>query len=68
MKNTNNTINRETLFENLPELLRPKEVTDFLGVGRNCVYEAIKSGELPHRKIGGVIFVPKSALMELSIA
>ncbi len=68
MKNTNNTINRETLFENLPELLRPKEVTDFLGVGRNCVYEAIKSGDLPSRKIGGVLFVPKRALLEVSVA
>lgn len=68
MKNTNGTITRQTSFEELPELLRPKEVRSFTGVGRNAVYKAIKSGELPYRKIGGVIFIPKSALIEVSVA
>ena len=68
MKNTNKTITRRTPFEELPELLRPKEVRSFTGVGKNAVYEAIKSGELPYRKIGGVIFIPKSALIEVSFA
>ena len=52
MQNTNETITRQTPFEELPELLRPKEVRSFTDVGRNAVYEAIKSGELPYRKIG----------------
>ena len=64
MEKTNEPIGRQTPFTDLPELLRPKEVRDFLGVGRNAVYEAIKSGELRHRKIGGVIFIPKAALAE----
>ncbi len=68
MKNTTGVITRQTSFEELPELLRPKEVRSFTGVGRNAVYEAIKSGELPYRKIGGVIFIPKAALMEVSVA
>ena len=68
MKNTNETITRQTPFGDLPELLRPKEVRAFTGVGRKAVYGAIKSGELPHRKIGGVIFIPKAALMEVSVA
>jgi len=68
MKNTKETITRRTPFGELPELLRPKEVRSFTGVGRNAVYAAIKSGELPYRKIGGVIFIPKAALMEVSVA
>ncbi len=62
MKNTKEMITRQTPFEELPLLLRPKEVRSFTGVGKNAVYEAIKSGELPSRKICGVIFIPKSAI------
>ncbi len=60
-------IDRQTPFSDLPELLRPKEATEWLNLGRNAIYEAVKSGELPHRRIGGCIFIPKSALMELSV-
>ena len=67
MKNTNSAINSQTPFAKLPELLRPVEVTSFLGLGRNTIYEAIKSGELPHRRIGGIIFIPKSALQEVPV-
>ena len=68
MKNTNGAITRQTPFEELPELLRPQEVRSYLGLGANAVYKALKRGELPHRKIGGVIFVPKSALVEVPVA
>ena len=68
MKDTNGAITRYTSFENLPELLRPNEVRDFLGVGANAIYNAIQNGELPHRKIGGVIFIPKAALVEVPVA
>ena len=68
MRKVEVTINRQTPFSELPELLRPKEATEWLNLGRNSIYEAIKSGELPHRRIGGCIFIPKSALMEVSVA
>ena len=64
MESTNKKITRQTPFEELPELLRPTEVTCFLGLGRNAIYEAIKSGEIPHQRIGGILFIPKRALAE----
>ena len=68
MKDINGTITRHTPFEELPELLRPQEVRSYLGLGANAVYKALERGELPHRKIGGVIFIPKASLVEVSVA
>ena len=36
----------------------PGEVRQVLRTGRNATYNAIKSGDIPHTKIGGVIKVP----------
>ncbi len=67
MTNTNGEITRHTPFEELPELLRAQEVRAYLGLGANAVYKALERGELPHRKIGGVIFIPKAALVEVLV-
>ncbi len=56
-------INRRTKLEDLPELLTPMEVRAFLGIGRNTVYELIESGELPARRFGQRLFIPKAALV-----
>lgn len=58
-------INRKTKLENLPELLTPMEVRTFLGLSRGSVYKLIESGELPARRLGRRIFIPKAALMEV---
>ena len=68
MKNTKETVNRKTSFEDLPELLRTKEVQAFLGVAPDTLYRAIQNGEIPHRKIGHIIFIPKGALKEVFVA
>ncbi len=57
-------INRQTKMEDLPEFLTPHEVRDFLGLGRDSVYKLIESGELPARRFGQRLFVPKKAFME----
>ncbi len=61
-------INRKTKLEDLPELLTPMEVRAFLGLGRNTVYELIESGEIPARRFGQRLFVPKAALVEVPVA
>jgi hypothetical protein len=38
----------------------PGEVRKVLRIGRNATYNAIKSGDIPSFKIGGVIKVPTS--------
>ena len=62
-------INRKTPFKDLPELLTPHEVRDFLGLGRDSIYKLVESGELPARRFGQKIFIPKKALMmEVNLA
>ena len=60
-------INRTTKMEDLPEFLTPHEVRDFLGLGRDSVYKLIESGELPARRFGQRLFVPKAALVEMPV-
>ncbi len=57
-------VSRTTKMEDLPEFLTPHEVRDFLGLGRDSVYKLIESGELPARRLGQRLFIPKKALTE----
>lgn len=40
-----------------------EEVADFLGVGRNLVYEACGRMEIPHRRVGRRLLFLRSALV-----
>lgn len=44
--------NRCTCYDDLPLMLTVAEVIDALGIGRNTLYEIIRMGELPSRRIG----------------
>ncbi len=57
-------INRQTNFEDLPQMMTPLEVQAFLGLGRATVYSLIGEGKIPVRRIGRRLFVPKQELME----
>lgn len=41
---------------------RPTEVAEGCGLSRTTVYEAIRTGELPSRRLGKRIVVPADAL------
>ncbi len=56
-------VDRQTSFENLPELLTPAEARAFLGFSRSTMYQLIRKGEIPARRIGRKIFVYKATLM-----
>lgn len=47
------------------QTLRIEEAAKLLGIGRTAAYAAIKRGEIPHVKIGGLKLVPKQALEKL---
>lgn len=49
-------------FDQLPDWLSVEQARQFIGLGRATVYELIRSGELPSRKFGRQIRVPKAAL------
>ena len=64
--NASPRITRTTPVELLPELLSPDEVRAWLGLGRSTVYDAIRRGELPHKRFGRMLRVPKAAIVELA--
>lgn len=45
-----------------PLWMTPQDVADMFGVHRNTVYEWIRAGELPSKKLGTLIFIDRDAL------
>ncbi len=52
-------------WDDLPDVLNPLQVAHFLGVGRNTVYQNLRTGLIPSIKIGRRVLVPKAALRRL---
>ena len=57
-------IDRHTPVADLPELVRPREFQAWSGCSRSHIYHSLRTGELPHCRIGCRIFIPKSAIEE----
>lgn len=55
-------INRHTKIEDLPSLLTPDEFRAAVGLSKNFVYDLIRKGELPVKRFGRQIRIPKSVL------
>jgi excisionase family DNA binding protein len=49
----------------LPEVLTVREAAAILRVGRNQLYQAVASGQLPAVRIGRSIRIPTQALLDL---
>ena len=56
-------INRYTKPENLPEWLTPEEFRVYMDFGRTKVYEMIRTAEIPHKKFGRLLRIPKDAAL-----
>ncbi len=54
--------NRTIPFDDLPEYLTPDEFREYLSLSRNTVYELLRRQEVPHKRFGRLIRIPKSAL------
>ena len=50
--------------DNLPAVLTVEEAATVLKIGRSAAYEAIRTGSIPHVRIGKLIRIPRAALME----
>ncbi len=48
----------------LPDVLTPRQVMDYLQLGRDSVYQLLASGDLPGARIGRSWRVPRRALEE----
>jgi excisionase family DNA binding protein len=50
--------------EQLPPTLSATEAAEFLGIGRNAVYEAVHRGDPPSLEISSRIRIPTHALLK----
>lgn len=58
-------VNKKTVER---ELLTAQEVQQMLGLGLSKVYDMMARGELPTLRIGRLIRVPRSALMDWMVS
>lgn len=57
-------MDKYTSYDDLPLTLRVENLMPILGIGRNTVYELVKSGQIKSIKVGRQIRIRKDALME----
>jgi excisionase family DNA binding protein len=60
------SVDRRTPIDHLPEFLSPQEFQEYLGLSRSTVYDLLRRDEIPHKKFGRCIRIPKSALQTTS--
>lgn len=46
------------------EVMSVEQVAEFLGLGRNTVYDAANRGQLPHRRVGRRLLFSREAILE----
>ncbi len=44
------------------DILTVKDVQEYMGVGKNTVYELLRKGYLKHKKIGGKYLISKNSV------
>ena len=57
-------ITRNTSIEDLPSLLTPDEFRAAVGLSKNFVYDLVRKGEIPVKRFGRQIRIPRSVLEE----
>lgn len=60
----NDTIQGRPRFADLPDILTPTELRAFLPIGRNAVYDALRSGAIKSIRLGQKLLIPKAAVRE----
>lgn len=55
---------RVVRYDDLPEVLTPKEAQAFLRLGRNAIYAALQDGQIRSVRVGQKFLIPKTALRE----
>ena len=52
------------MFAGFPDLLEVRHLSIILGASERTVYKMLQADELPSRRLGGRLYVPKPALIE----
>lgn len=50
-------------IEDLPILLTVNELASILRIGRNAAYQLVNNGDIPSRRVGRSIRIPRNALV-----
>ena len=56
------------MFDNYPDIMTVKQVSDALGIGINSAYGLINRRVIGSRKVGKKILVPKSCVIDFAEA
>lgn len=51
-------------YDELPDVLTPQHLIEYLPMGRNAIYEALKSHIIPSVRIGQKYLITKAALRD----
>ncbi len=49
--------------ENLPDMMHPEDLMEFFQIGRNTMYQLLRSKEIPSIRIGKQYRIPKKLLL-----
>lgn len=52
------------MFRDYSDILTPTQVAEALHIGKNSVYNLLRSRQLGHRKIGRKYIIPKACLID----
>jgi len=52
------------MFEDYPDCITTLQLQQMLSIGRNKVYELLKTGQIKHRRIGKTYIIPKVYIIE----
>jgi excisionase family DNA binding protein len=64
MTNRPPTIMGRPRFEDLPDVLTPRDVMEYLRLGRNATYSLLKNGTLRSLRLGQKFLIPRQALLD----
>ena len=57
-------VTQSPIFAELPEILTPKDLIEYLPLGRDAVYDALRSQTIRNVRIGQKFIITKGALRE----
>jgi excisionase family DNA binding protein len=60
-------VTRTTAFQDLPQFMTVAETCTVLNLARSTVYDLIRRGDLPVRRFGRVLRIPKAGLRSSGI-
>lgn len=56
--------NTKDYYPSIPDVLTVKQLQQILCIGRKAAYDLVRSGDIPHLKIGKSIRIPKRGFLD----